>query len=614
MPIGASAPEFNAALERVVRSLDTDANGRPRGAVFAQPVVDSLDAGVAFFDGFHFERSSARGSNEGVTSGAERGDVTRGDLERGDEWSEWLASIARVFPEIDCLDIEWARDERGYVLLQVRRAAFALRRNPLLSVANHREILGEAPTPWIVSALDIAGREAFSWFARADARVAGWNERYCRVAFGRAWMDFSAFFRLMDHWGLPRTFVTEGVGGGATGPHGSRLYLGRFLRSSWRLVRLQLDNLWLIARMHRELDRVRAAASSARDLPALHAAFATGLAAALKVNFALGGALAGVQRLRRAVGIRTPASVVTGEMGRSYEALRRAPAAERDRILETWLERFGHRGPLESDPIHPRFAEMREALAVDLARGTPDEEVREQRAGAGPLFWLERRRELFRDELMKIWFELRRRLVAEGTRLANEGLLDHEDDVFYLASSDLESGTDLTGAARRARASWEATRFLHLPRTARLDEIVEAAESALQPAVRDEDGWRGIGLNDARVEGVVRRAEDLAEWLADPNRELGRDDVLVVPALEPSWGVLFGRVGAVVAELGGELSHASILLREMGTPAVVNCLGIWAGVRDGERVVVDAARGRVERLERPREPGQPTRRLEERSA
>jgi phosphoenolpyruvate-protein kinase (PTS system EI component) len=63
--------------------------------------------------------------------------------------------------------------------------------------------------------------------------------------------------------------------------------------------------------------------------------------------------------------------------------------------------------------------------------------------------------------------------------------------------------------------------------------------------------------------------------------------------------VVFPRVAGVVAEVGGELSHASILLREARKPAVVNCTGIYAQVRDGERLRIDGPRERVERLSAP---------------
>jgi phosphoenolpyruvate-protein kinase (PTS system EI component) len=68
---------------------------------------------------------------------------------------------------------------------------------------------------------------------------------------------------------------------------------------------------------------------------------------------------------------------------------------------------------------------------------------------------------------------------------------------------------------------------------------------------------------------------------------------LVVDTLEPSWAVVFPRFSAVVAELGGELGHASILLREAGIPAVVNARGTYRAIADGDLVRVDPAWGEV---------------------
>ena len=93
------------------------------------------------------------------------------------------------------------------------------------------------------------------------------------------------------------------------------------------------------------------------------------------------------------------------------------------------------------------------------------------------------------------------------------------------------------------------------------------------------------------------KADDLVALLEKGAGLLGPGAILVVPTLEPSWAVVFPRVGGVVAELGGELSHASILLREARRPAVVNCAGIFREVRPGARLRLDGGRGVVEVLE-----------------
>jgi pyruvate,water dikinase len=105
------------------------------------------------------------------------------------------------------------------------------------------------------------------------------------------------------------------------------------------------------------------------------------------------------------------------------------------------------------------------------------------------------------------------------------------------------------------------------------------------------------------VEGRAVKADDLLSLLATAGRSpglLGPDAILVVAALEPSWAVVFPRVGGVVAEIGGELSHASILLREARRPALVNCAGIFRAVATGDRLRLDGAGRRVEILDSSR--------------
>jgi hypothetical protein len=129
---------FGESLARVVAALPREGRGEPLGAVFVQPLIEAEEAGVAFFDGFYFERTSAPGGNEGLTSGQARGEVVRGPLARDDPWSAWLAAVHRPFrKESPRIDLEFARDARGWVLLQVRPALFPVVRNETLSLANH---------------------------------------------------------------------------------------------------------------------------------------------------------------------------------------------------------------------------------------------------------------------------------------------------------------------------------------------------------------------------------------------------------------------------------------------------------------------------------------------
>ncbi len=108
-----------------------------------------------------------------------------------------------------------------------------------------------------------------------------------------------------------------------------------------------------------------------------------------------------------------------------------------------------------------------------------------------------------------------------------------------------------------------------LPATAPRVAIEEAiARDGRRDRPDAPDRFAGIGLGRGHVVGTAVLASALADLLAGV--PLPEAPVLVVDTLEPSWAVVFPRFSAVVADLGGALSHASILLREAGIPAVVN--------------------------------------------
>jgi pyruvate,water dikinase len=198
---------------------------------------------------------------------------------------------------------------------------------------------------------------------------------------------------------------------------------------------------------------------------------------------------------------------------------------------------------------------------------------------------------------MRRWQRFRERLLEEGERLAEAGLLDEPGDVFGLRGSELGNPAEYRQFAREAKARQETARQVAQPLTTDLDTLTESLQKAekAQGSACDQHVFVGIGLTGGEFAGQVQKADDLVALL-ERKPGLGPATVLVVPALEPSWAVLFPRIGAVIAEVGGELSHASILLREAGKPAVVNVAGIFARLRDGDRVRLDGRRGRVEVL------------------
>jgi pyruvate,water dikinase len=109
-----------------------------------------------------------------------------------------------------------------------------------------------------------------------------------------------------------------------------------------------------------------------------------------------------------------------------------------------------------------------------------------------------------------------------------------------------------------------------------------------QSAAGDEREVRGYGASSGIVEGTARVLRDV--------NEIGtiRDgEILVCPVTAPSWGPVFGKIKAAVSDIGGTMSHAAIVAREYGMPAVVGTGQATKRIKTGQRVRVDGDRGVV---------------------
>jgi rifampicin phosphotransferase len=90
----------------------------------------------------------------------------------------------------------------------------------------------------------------------------------------------------------------------------------------------------------------------------------------------------------------------------------------------------------------------------------------------------------------------------------------------------------------------------------------------------------------------VRRLDSAAE-----GRRLQPGEILVAATTNVGWTPLFPRAAAVVTDVGAPLSHAAIVARELGIPAVVGTGNATSRLATGTRVRVDGARGTVEILD-----------------
>ncbi len=119
---------------------------------------------------------------------------------------------------------------------------------------------------------------------------------------------------------------------------------------------------------------------------------------------------------------------------------------------------------------------------------------------------------------------------------------------------------------------------------------------AYRPKIEDQIGDMSIITGSpgsaGRVEAVVRRLDQ-----PEQGDQLRAGEVLVTAQTDIAWTLLFPRAAAIVTDVGAPLSHAAIVARELGIPAVVGCGDATMRLSTGDRVRVDGARGIVEILE-----------------
>jgi phosphohistidine swiveling domain-containing protein len=177
-----------------------------------------------------------------------------------------------------------------------------------------------------------------------------------------------------------------------------------------------------------------------------------------------------------------------------------------------------------------------------------------------------------------------------GELLAIDGVLSEPEDVFFLTDAELVGPprSEVRDLIRRRRERHDYYLSVDIP-THWLGNPEPLA------AINDADApgnLMGLGVSPGVVEGVAR-------VLTEPSFEdLEPGAILVTPATDPSWSSVMFISSALVVDIGGALSHAAIVARELGIPCVVNTLQGTRTIRTGDRCRVDGASGAVTIIER----------------
>jgi pyruvate,water dikinase len=185
-------------------------------------------------------------------------------------------------------------------------------------------------------------------------------------------------------------------------------------------------------------------------------------------------------------------------------------------------------------------------------------------------------------------------LLGHARKLVVQGDLERAADIFFVPLATLKrfaegETADLKSIVAANRADYERERLRkQMPR------ILLSTGEAFYEGVRDtaagENAFVGNGVSPGIVEGRVRVILDPRSTSLEPG------EILVCPATDPGWTPLFLTAGGLVMEIGGMMTHGSIVAREYGIPAVVGVHQATTRLQTGQRVRVDGNNGRVELL------------------
>jgi pyruvate,water dikinase len=223
------------------------------------------------------------------------------------------------------------------------------------------------------------------------------------------------------------------------------------------------------------------------------------------------------------------------------------------------------------------------------------------------LGWAQRSAPLREDALADVglgWPVLRRILREMGHRLVAAGAIAEPDEVFWLkwdevkeSARQLDAGQS-TGDYRRAieerRETWQREHLVTPPVAlpvkggARILGIDFSRWMPAQSSQAAGNTIKGIGASPGKVTGPASVIHGPQEFY-----RMKPGDILVAKITTPAWTPLFALASGIVTDVGGPLSHSSIVAREYGVPAVLGTGVATDRIRSGQRIIVDGDIGVV---------------------
>jgi phosphohistidine swiveling domain-containing protein len=206
-----------------------------------------------------------------------------------------------------------------------------------------------------------------------------------------------------------------------------------------------------------------------------------------------------------------------------------------------------------------------------------------------------RNKEQMREYSTRAYYIVRLYTLELGKRLKSLEIINDEQDIFFLDILDLLNYCE---SNERIDLNLEQMHYRKL--------LYKGYQSFNPPnefgpnigqvttdlSDYDGDGLTGIACSSGVFEGTCRVITELS----DTNR-LNKGEILITKFTDPGWTPTLSKAAAVITEVGGVLSHAAVISREYGIPAVLNIPNATKLIEDGARIRVDGSQGIVELIQ-----------------
>lgn len=288
-----------------------------------------------------------------------------------------------------------------------------------------------------------------------------------------------------------------------------------------------------------------------------------------------------------------------------------------------FLKEFGVRG-FTREPYYPRWYEAPQyvfdilkalikeeestAEPIDnIARQKQAEKEVEQRIKSLRFGWFKwkilyiilgfaRRYIIFREDQrfnLDRWITMNRRIYLKiGEILKDQGILKDPLEIFFLTKDEiqklaLEEHNSINKQNLRISIESRKAEFLKFENITP-PKFLQGSREFNDPAPDQKKTLKGMPASRGVITAPVRVLRSIEEI-----SQVHAGEIIVVPRTDPGWTPVFCKIGGLITETGGILSHGAVVSREYGIPAVTNIPGACGLFKTGQIVTIDGTNGVV---------------------